>query len=384
MQHRMGEQRGGKASTTRSAEAGARPAETRKPLPNPLSTSGGNSARGPGPAGTAGAGSSPDYAAKRARLAEAADARARAENRMRAIDDAIDLTGAAGTLGISDGAGGMGFFGATGTEVPHQPSAGVGQRAIRAERGEAVVRSGSGSTRAEIATSVESMRFRGRAPPPGYSLDGNHEPPSGAGPASVPTARIDALAAKLDMEDLLDILQREDGEVEHTQRAAAERAMFNKIGDMDNTERSERDRAADDDVLRTLDALRHRLNHGGLKVLVRAYMNRVRRHPGHPGGVFVSGDFARDAAATIPDESRSFRSAQEAERVKATGLADADAGIATGVAEMDHDDAFEVEGNVVIFSATTPSEEPFSCDSEEFRTPDENQTPDQRPLLEPD
>jgi hypothetical protein len=186
------------------------------------------------------------------------------------------------------------------------------------------------------------------------------------------------------MEDLLDILQREDGEVEHTQRAAAERAMFNKIGDMDNTERSERDRAADDDVLRTLDALRHRLNHGGLKVLVSAYMTRVRtRHPGHPGGVFVSGDFARDAAATIPDESRSFRSAQEAERVKATGLADADAGIVTGVAEMDHDDAFEVEGNVVIFSATTPSEEPFSCDSEEFRSPDAP-TPDEHPLLDPE
>ena len=383
MQHRLGEQRGGKASTTRSAEAGARPAETRKPPPFPLSASGGNSARGPGPAGTAGGGASPDYAAKRAKLAEAADARMRAGNRMRAIDDAIDLTGAAGTLGISDGAGGMGFFGATGTEVPHQPSAGVGQRAIRAERGEAVVRSGSGSTRAEIATSVESMRLRGRAPPPGYSLDGKHEPPSGAGPASVPTSRIDARAAGLAMEDLLDILQREDGEVEQTHRAAAEKAMFNKIGDMDNTERSERDRAADDVAIRTLDALRHRLNHGGLKMLVSAYMTRVSRHPRHPGGVFVSGDFARDAAATIPDESRSFRSAQEAERVKATGLADADAGITTGVAEMENDAALDLEGNVFILSVTTPSEA-VSWESEEFRTPDENPTPDQRPLLEPD
>ena len=382
MQHRLGEHRGGKASTTRSAEAGARPAETRKPPPFPLSASGGNSARGPGPAGTAGGGASPDYAAKRAKLAEAADARMRAGNRMRAIDDAIDLTGAAGTLGISDGAGGMGFFGATGTEVPHQPSAGVRQRAIRAERGEAVVRSGSGSARAEISAMAQSMRLRGLELPQGYSTDGNHNL-SEAGPARDPTVDIDARAAEMSLEDLVDVVQCEDGRVAPAHRAAAEKAMFNKIGDMDNTERSERDRAADDVAIRTLDALRHRLNHGGLKMLVSAYMTQVSRHPRHPGGVFVSGDFARDAAATIPDESRSFRSAQEAERVKATGLADADAGIATGVAEMENDEALDLEGNVFILSVTTPSEA-VSWESEEFRTPDENPTPDQRPLLEPD
>ena len=99
--------------------------------------------------------------------------------------------------------------------------------------------------------------------------------------------------------------------------------------------------------------------------------------------VFESRGFSRDAAATIPDESRWFRSAQEDERAQAAGLPDADAGIATGVAEMDHDDALEVEGSVVIFSATTPSEGPFSCDLEEFRTPDAP-TPDEHPLLNPE
>ena len=81
--------------------------------------------------------------------------------------------------------------------------------------------------------------------------------------------------------------------------------------------------------------------------------------------------------------SRSFRSAQEAERVKATGLADADAGIATGVAEMENDAALDLEGNVFILSVTTPSGA-VSWESEEFHTPDENPTPDQRHLLEPD
>jgi len=71
------------------------------------------------------------------------------------------------------------------------------------------------------------------------------------------------------------------------------------------------------------------------------------------------------------------------ERAQAAGLTDADAGIATGVAEMDHDDALEVEGSVVIISATTPSEEPFSYDSEEFRTPDAP-TLDEHPLLDPE
>ena len=91
----------------------------------------------------------------------------------------------------------------------------------------------------------------------------------------------------------------------------------------------------------------------------------------------------RNAAATIPDESLWFRSAQEDERAQAAGLTDADAGIATGVAEMDYDDDLEVEGNIVIISATTPSEELFSCDSEEFRTPD-TPTPDEQPLLDPE
>jgi hypothetical protein len=48
---------------------------------------------------------------------------------------------------------------------------------------------------------------------------------------------------------------------------------------------------------------------------------------------------------------------------------------------MDHDDALELEGSVVIFSATTASEGPFSCDSEEFPTPDAP-TPDEEPLLQ--
>jgi hypothetical protein len=45
---------------------------------------------------------------------------------------------------------------------------------------------------------------------------------------------------------------------------------------------------------------------------------------------------------------------------------------------MDHDDALELEGNVLIFSATTASEGPFS---EEFPTHDAS-TPDEEPLLQ--
>jgi hypothetical protein len=48
---------------------------------------------------------------------------------------------------------------------------------------------------------------------------------------------------------------------------------------------------------------------------------------------------------------------------------------------MDHDDALELEGNVLIFSATTASEGPFSCESEEFPTHDAP-TPDEEPLLQ--
>jgi hypothetical protein len=274
MLHRAAEQSDGRAPTTRSAEAGAHPAQMRKPPPAPLSTSGGNSARGAGPAGTAGARASPDAASKRARLAAAADARARAGNLNRAAENAIDLTGAPGAYGISDGAGGAGFFGASGDALPHQPSAGVAHRADRAARGDAVVRSGSGSTRVEIAAMAESIRLGGLEVPFGYSLDGNHNV-SEARPARDPTVDIAARAAAMSLEALLDVLQREGGVVQPVHRAAAEKAMFNKIGEMDDTARSDSERAADDDVIRTLNALMHRLTHRGLKRLVAAHISEV-------------------------------------------------------------------------------------------------------------
>ena len=277
MQHRASEQRDGRAPTMRSAEAGAPPAQMRNP-PGPLSTSGGNSARGAGPPETVGVGASPDVAAKRARLADAADARARAVNRNHAVENAIDLTGTPGAYGISDGAGGTGFFGASGPALPHQLSAGVAQRANRAARGEAVVRSGSGTARAEISAMVESMRLRRLELPQGYSTDGNHNL-SEAGPARDPTVDIDARAAEMSLEALVNVVQREDGRVAPAHRAAAEKAIFIKIGDMDDTERSERERDADDVAIRTLKAIWHRLRHRGLKMLVNAYISQI----GSPG-----------------------------------------------------------------------------------------------------
>jgi hypothetical protein len=46
---------------------------------------------------------------------------------------------------------------------------------------------------------------------------------------------------------------------------------------------------------------------------------------------------------------------------------------------MDDDAAFEVEGRVVILSATTGSEDPFSVESESFATP-----PSGHHLLDPE
>jgi hypothetical protein len=63
--------------------------------------------------------------------------------------------------------------------------------------------------------------------------------------------------------------------VQAVHRAAAEKAMFNKIGEMDDTARSDSERAADDDVIRTLNALMHRLTHRGLKRLVAAHISEV-------------------------------------------------------------------------------------------------------------
>ena len=79
----------------------------------------------------------------------------------------------------------------------------------------------------------------------------------------------------MSLEALLDVLQREDGVVQPVHRAAAEKAMFNKIGEMDDTARSDSERAADDDVIRTLNALMHRLTHRGLKRLVAAHISEV-------------------------------------------------------------------------------------------------------------
>ena len=81
------------------------------------------------------------------------------------------------------------------------------------------------------------------------------------------------------LEALLDVVQREDSVVQPEQRAAAEKAMFIKIGEMDDTERSDSERDADDYVIRTLNALMHRLTHRGLKTLVTAHISKV----GTPG-----------------------------------------------------------------------------------------------------
>ena len=204
--------------------------------------------------------------------------RARAVNRNRAVENAIDLTGTPCAYGISDGVGGTGFFGASGPALPHQPSAGVAQRANRAERGEAVVRSGSGSARVEISTMVGSMHLRGLELPKEYSTDVNHNL-SEAGPARDPTVGSDARAAEMALEALLDVMQREDGVVQRAQRSAVEKAVFNKIGEMDDTERSDSERDTDDAVIRTLKAIMHRLDHSGLKMLVNAHVSQV----GTPG-----------------------------------------------------------------------------------------------------
>ena len=118
------------------------------------------------------------------------------------------------------------------------------------------------------------MRLGGFDLPPGYSLDGSHNL-SEAGPVRDPTVGIAARAAEMSLEGLLDVVQREDGVVQPEQRAAAEKAMFIKIGEMDDTERSDREHAAHDDVIRTLNAFMHRLNHRGLKMLVTAYVSKV-------------------------------------------------------------------------------------------------------------
>jgi hypothetical protein len=271
MQQRGTEQRAGQQSSTRSAEAGARPAPARAPPATaPLSASGGNSARGPGAAAPAAAAMGGlDERAKRAKIAaEAAESRSRAALLSQRIAGAIDLTGQPNTTGVSDGAGGTGFFGASGAALGHQASAGVAQRLRAAERGEAVVRGGSGNARAEISATVDNMRADGFDLPRGYATDGNHDPRV-VQPPSDQRVVIEARAAAISMEDLLEILTKERVASDH--RAAAERALFMKLGEMETID------DATDLVLRTLHSIPPFLKHAGLKTLVNAHMTKVSR-----------------------------------------------------------------------------------------------------------
>ena len=275
IQQRGSEQRAGQQSTARSAEAGAPPASVRTPPTAPLSASGGNSARGPGAAAP---GAAATIEIERAKRAAAAEARSRAASFSQRVADAIDLTGNPNATGVSDGAGGAGFFGASGPPLGHQPSAGVAQRRRAAERGDAVVRGGSGKARAEISTQVDTMRANGFDLPRGYAIDGNHDVRD-VQPPSDPPVDIEARAAAMSMEDLVEILTKERVAAEH--REAAEKALFMKLGEVDSIVPDD----PTDVVLRTLRSIQHYLKHAGLNTLVDAHHTKVAtvgtptRHP---------------------------------------------------------------------------------------------------------
>ena len=87
---------------------------------------------------------------------------------------ATDLTGAVEALndparhvGLPDGAGGTGFFGATGDQIGHVPSASTTRRAAAAENGQGISRIGSGNPRSEIAIGVEAIEADGITAAPG-------------------------------------------------------------------------------------------------------------------------------------------------------------------------------------------------------------------------
>ena len=295
MQQRGSEQRAGQQWTARSAEAGAPPAPVRTPPTAPLSASGGNSARGPGAAAPGAAATIEIERAKRAKIAAAAaEARSRAASFSQRVADAIDLTGNPNATGVSDGAGGAGFFGASGPPLGHQPSAGVEQRRRAAERGDAVVRGGSGKARAEISTQVDTMRANGFDLPRGYAIDGNHDVRD-VQPPSDPRVDMEACAAEMEMENLVEILTKERVTAEH--RATAERALFMKLGEMDNIVAND----PTDIVLRTLHSIRHLLKHAGLKRLVNAHMSEVATvgtPTRHPAPVSLSAKNARARSPT--------------------------------------------------------------------------------------
>ena len=87
---------------------------------------------------------------------------------------ATDLEGAVEALddperhvGFTDGAGGTGFFGATGEPIGYVPSASTKLRAVAAESGRGVSRVGSGNPRSEIGTGVEALDADGITAAPG-------------------------------------------------------------------------------------------------------------------------------------------------------------------------------------------------------------------------
>ena len=295
MQQRGSEQRAGQQSTARSAEAGAAPASVRTPPTAPLSASGGNSARGPGATAPGAAAPNEIERVKRARIAaEAAEARSRAASVSQRVADAIDLIGNPNATGVSDGAGGAGFFGASGAPLGHQPSASVEQRRRAAERGEAVVRGGSGNARAEISTQVDTMRASGFDVPRGYAIDGNHDVRDVQSPSD-PPVDIEARAAAMKMEDLVEFLTRERVAAEH--RAAMEKALFVKLGEMDIIVPND----PTDIVLRTLHSIQHFVKHAGLKRLVDAHMAEVAlvgTPTWHPAPLSLSAKNARARSPT--------------------------------------------------------------------------------------
>ena len=87
---------------------------------------------------------------------------------------ATDLAGAVEALddperhvGFTDGAGGVGFFGATGEQIGFVPSASTTRRAAAAANGLGVSRVGSGNPRAEIQIAVEAIEAEGITAAPG-------------------------------------------------------------------------------------------------------------------------------------------------------------------------------------------------------------------------
>lgn len=87
---------------------------------------------------------------------------------------ATDLEGAVEALndperhvGFTDGAGGTGYFGATGEQIGYVPSASTTLRAATAEIGRGVSRVGSGNPRSEISIGVEALEAEGIVAAPG-------------------------------------------------------------------------------------------------------------------------------------------------------------------------------------------------------------------------